>query len=78
VLAVRDGRTLGELGQGNLVGSALILTGRSAEVDAVAAGPVRMCGGASKRCRSISRRIPKPARSWSVTWLMTSPRRSKA
>ena len=42
VLAMRNGRILGELGQGNLVGSALILTGRSAELDAVAVGPVRM------------------------------------
>ena len=41
VLAMRRGDVLGELGQGDLVGSALILTGRAAEVDAIAASPVR-------------------------------------
>jgi hypothetical protein len=41
VQMTRDRRLLGELGPGNIVGSALILSGAAAEVDAVAAGPVR-------------------------------------
>jgi hypothetical protein len=41
VQVVRERRVLGELGPGDIVGSALILSGAAAEVDAVAASPVR-------------------------------------
>ena len=41
VRVVKEGRALGELIAGNLVGSALILAGLPADVDAVAAEPVR-------------------------------------
>jgi CRP-like cAMP-binding protein len=41
VQMTRDRRLLGELGPGSVVGSALILSGAPAEVDAVAAEPVR-------------------------------------
>ncbi len=41
VRVTRDERILGELVAGNLVGSALLLTGAPAEVDAVAVEPVR-------------------------------------
>jgi hypothetical protein len=41
VLVARDGLRLGELVAGNLVGSALLLSGAPAEVDAVAVEPVR-------------------------------------
>ncbi len=41
VLVVRDGLVLGELVAGNLVGSALLLSGTPADVDAVAMEPVR-------------------------------------
>jgi CRP-like cAMP-binding protein len=37
----KDGRVLGELGQGDIVGSALVLSGAPAEVDAVTVEPVR-------------------------------------
>jgi CRP-like cAMP-binding protein len=37
----KEGRVLGELGAGDIVGSALLLTGAVADVDAVAAEPVR-------------------------------------
>jgi hypothetical protein len=41
VLVTRDGLGLGELVAGNLVGSALLLSGAPADVDAVAVEPVR-------------------------------------
>jgi len=41
VRVTEDGRTLGELGAGELVGSALLVTGAVAEVDAVTAEPAR-------------------------------------
>jgi CRP-like cAMP-binding protein len=41
VRVTREGRVLGELVAGNLVGSALLLSGVPADVDAVAAVPVR-------------------------------------
>jgi hypothetical protein len=41
VLVTRDGLVLGELVAGNLVGSALLLSGAPADVDAVAVEPVR-------------------------------------
>ncbi len=41
VRMAKAGRVVGELGPGQIVGSALILAGVPAEVDAVAAGPVR-------------------------------------
>ena len=41
VRATRDGRSLGELGEGDLVGSALILTGIAPNVDVVAVEPIR-------------------------------------
>ena len=41
VQVTRDGRTAAELVPGDLVGSALILTGIAADVDAVTLGPVR-------------------------------------
>ena len=37
----KDGRVLGELGTGDIVGSALVLSGAPAEVDAVTVEPVR-------------------------------------
>jgi len=37
----KDGRVLGELGEGDIVGSALVLSGVPAEVDAVTVEPVR-------------------------------------
>ena len=37
----KDGRVLGELGAGDIVGSALVLSGAPAEVDAVTVEPVR-------------------------------------
>lgn len=37
----KDGRTLGELGAGEFVGSALLVTGAVAEMDAVTAEPAR-------------------------------------
>ena len=37
----KDGRVLGELGPGDIVGSALVLSGAPAEVDAVTVEPVR-------------------------------------
>ena len=41
VRVARNKNVLGDLGAGNLVGSALLLSGAPAEVDAVANGPVR-------------------------------------
>src|SRR5262249_52545760 len=41
VRVARNENVLGDLGAGNLVGSALLLSGAPAEVDAVANGPVR-------------------------------------
>jgi hypothetical protein len=41
VQVTKDGSVLGELVKGNLVGSALLLTGVPSDVDAVAAEPVR-------------------------------------
>ena len=41
VRVTRDNQVLGDLGGGNIVGSALILTGAPADVDAVAVEPVR-------------------------------------
>ena len=41
VRVTRDGKTAMELGPGDLVGSALILSGIAADVDAVTLGPVR-------------------------------------
>jgi CRP-like cAMP-binding protein len=41
VRVTKDGRTLGELGEGELVGSALLVTGAVAEVDAVTVEPAR-------------------------------------
>ena len=41
VQVTKEGRVLGELGAGDIVGSALLLSGAVADVDAVAAGPVR-------------------------------------
>ena len=38
----KDGRVLGELGAGDIVGSALVLSGAPAEVDAVTVEPVRV------------------------------------
>jgi hypothetical protein len=37
-----DGRVLGEMGPGEIVGSALLLTGTRADVDAVTVGPARI------------------------------------
>ena len=37
----KDGQVLGELGAGDIVGSALVLSGAPAEVDAVTVEPVR-------------------------------------
>jgi cyclic nucleotide-binding protein len=41
VQVTKEGRVLGELGAGDIVGSALLLSGEVADVDAVAAEPVR-------------------------------------
>jgi CRP-like cAMP-binding protein len=41
VMVMKAGRVLGELRPGEIVGSALALSGAAAEVDAVTAGPVR-------------------------------------
>jgi hypothetical protein len=41
VRVTKEGRVLGELGAGDIVGSALLLSGAVADVDAVAAEPVR-------------------------------------
>jgi len=41
VRLTRNGHILGELGEGEIVGSALLLSGVPAELDAVAVGPVR-------------------------------------
>jgi hypothetical protein len=41
VQVTKEGRVLGELGAGDIVGSALLLSGAVADVDAVAAEPVR-------------------------------------
>jgi hypothetical protein len=41
VRVTKDNQVLGEMGAGNIVGSALILTGIPAEVDAVAQEPIR-------------------------------------
>ena len=73
VRVTRDERVLGELGAGEIVGSALILTGAAADVDAVAVEQVRSMRGTSAHWTVISRGILRHESwckgTWPATWL---------
>jgi hypothetical protein len=71
VRVTRDERVLGELGAGEIVGSALILTGAAADVDAVAVEQVRSMRGTSAHWTVISRGILRHESWCKGTWPAT-------
>ena len=69
----KDGQVLGELGQGDIVGSALVLSGAPAEVDAVTWSRCVRCAGTWRRCAGISKPIRSPGSAFSGRSLVTWP-----
>ena len=69
----KDGRGLGELGDGDIVGSALVLSGAPAEVDAVTVEPVRALRWEVETLRRYLEAIPRPGASSSTISPVTSP-----